>query len=219
MSIYKACSQACRKLAATGEPFIEIDVVNEAAQMGWSKANFKEAQRHANQIVGTEYRSGRLVRYGPVNYQDSVDYVRKAGRILYADSTLGPEKVKTPNGEYDRVQDRDDSIARVGRRKYAARDDFLPWQEQDATSTEQPFLVDGRPLERRINKLEDDLRLAIKQRIEAEQEVERLRNKLVNCQPIQDRELLKKHMESMILELAGDVDERLTKLERHSVAA
>lgn len=215
MSIYKACSSACRELAKAGEPFIDIDVVNAAAQDGWSDRNYREAQRQANQIVGTEYRAGKLVRYGPVTFEGNKDYVRKAGRILYADTENGPKVLDTPNGKFKQVHDRADNLARVGRRQGTSRDDFTAWDQQSPESIRSDsMLVDGRPLERRIHQLEAELNAANKRCEELEAENGRLREtkagEMVSLAP--DRALI----DEAVLEAldALDIDGRIKTLEQ-----
>lgn len=214
MSIYKACSSACRELAKTGEPFIDIDVVNAAAQDGWSDRNYREAQRQANQIVGTDYRAGKLVRYGPVTFEGNKDYVRKAGRVLYADAEAGPKTIETPNGKFKQISDRSDDLARVGRRQGTRRDDFTAWDQQSPEAIRSDsMLVDGRPLERRIHQLEAELRAATKRCDELEVENQRMREaKAGEMVPIApDR----KQIDEAVLEAlaALELDSRIKTLE------
>lgn len=218
MSIYKDCSRACRELAATGKAFIDIDVVNAAADPGWAAKHFREAQRHANQIVGTEYRAGKLVRYGPVKYENEDDYVRRAGRVLYADAAEGPQEIETPNGKFGPIHDRDDKLARVGRRRGTKRDDFTSWDAQTAEAVVgDGMLVDGRPLMRRINTLEANLKQANKRNEELVAEVERLRKGLANGSNGSDvvsHEMLRSMVDDRVIEITGALEARLADLEK-----
>lgn len=217
MSIYKACSAACRELASKGEPFIDIDVVNQAAQDGWSERNFREAQRHANQICGTEYRGGRIVRYGPVTFEGEKDYVRKAGRVLYAGAETGPEIFSTPNGEFPQIHDRDDPLSRVGRRRGTRRDDLTPWDEQNPDAIrDDGMMVDGRPLHREIERLRAELKAANNRVQELETESQRLREGKVAASANGKGSVVPKQLiEDAVLEAlsALDVEARLTRLE------
>jgi hypothetical protein len=131
MSIYSSCSKAISDLSELHEVFTEIDVVNHAAEDGWSKANYKEAKKYANQIISAKYRSGEVVRYGPVEYDGITDYARKATMIVYGGVENGPEFWETPNGKMPRLPKHEDTFQISGRRKGTARHDELPWAEQD----------------------------------------------------------------------------------------
>lgn len=132
MSIYSDCSQAISRLAELPAVFTEIDVVNEAASDGWSKANFKEARKYANQIVSAKFRSGEVVRYGAVEYEGIQDYARRASMIVYGGAESGPTTWDTPNGSFAQIPRHLDTIQTSGRKKGTARHDELPWAEQDA---------------------------------------------------------------------------------------
>lgn len=121
MSIYSDCSQAIADLAELPAVFTEIDVVNQAASDGWSKANFKEARKYANQIVSAKFRSGEVVRYGAVEYEGIQDYARRASMIVYGGAANGPATWDTPNGSFGQIPRHLDTIQTSGRKKGTAR--------------------------------------------------------------------------------------------------
>lgn len=230
MSIYSQCSEAAAKLMKNppkdqGGVFTEIDVVRLAGSSGWSTENYKEALRHANQVVGTNYRARKLCRYGPVELPDGTkDYARIASKIVYADAENGPDVWKTPNGNFPKLMIHDDEIGRQGRRHNTNRNDLASWDEQDikAIKVKEPVIkgakgpaVDVGPFERRIAQLEADLNRANKLLEEKEREIQRLRDHKatpINGKGI-DESRVKKLAEDAVEAFVSDLTERLSRLE------
>jgi hypothetical protein len=226
MSIYSECSEALTSLMEHPPDdlqgvFTEIDVVRKAGKPGWSSSNFKEAGRHANQVVGTQYRARKLCRYGPVTLPDgSQDYARIGSKIVYADAESGPEVFTTPNGEFPRLMIHEDSLGHPGRRVGTNRNDLDPWDTQDIRVKETTVAsngdgpgVDVRPFERRVAELEANLNRANKLLAERDKELERLRNqraKTVNGSL--DEDAVRKIAEDAALAVVSDLDEKVSDL-------
>lgn len=151
MSIYTSCSEAARRLIdepnlrpVTRGPegvFTELDVILLAARQegGYSESQMKIAQREASQVMGTLFREGKAVRFGPVTIPDESveDYVRVCSKIAYA-SAEGPKTIETPNGTFRRLLAKSDKIkARPGPRLGYARDDLEPWVTTEAHTAVQ----------------------------------------------------------------------------------
>jgi hypothetical protein len=223
MSLYKQCSEAASNLMANppeefGGVFSEIDVVNAAASRGWSGDNYKEALRHANQVLGTLYRSRKLARYGPVTLPNgNLDYGRIASKIVYAAAETGPEKWKTPNGTFARLMIEDDDFGRQGRRYGTNRNDLAPWDAQDIHSqgTEKDHAHEPDEAERKIVQLKRDLDAAHKQIRELQAENARLReHKAVPANGNSlDEPRVKQIVEDAVFSVIGDLDERITQIE------
>lgn len=200
MSIYKQCSEAATKLMQeppkdNGGVFTEIDVVTLAGVPEWSQDDYEDAMRHANQIVGTQYRARKLCRYGPVEFPDGEkDYGRIASKIVYAPAETGPKTWKTPNGTFKKLMMEDDSIGRQGRRRYTNRNDLAPWEDQGIE-------VKSSRTTKRIKTLERNLAAERKRSQELE-------SKLRQREAAGDGEL-----EERIRAVIGDFDERLGRLE------
>lgn len=158
MSIQAECRAAVNRLARQGGVFTEIDVANEAGTDGWSGKMFEQAMSKAYNVLQSEYKAGKLVRYGPVDYNGVKDYARRGSKILYADAHKGPSMLTTPNGNFPRLLSQNDEMAHAGRKAGTNRDDTKPWATQKPmlsprkTATGPP--VDVAPLLRRIEKLE-----------------------------------------------------------------
>lgn len=156
-SIYKQCSEAASKLIeappeAHGGVFTEIDVVQRASKPEWSKDDYKEAHRQANQVLGTRYRERKLCRFGPVELPDGVkDYGRIASKIVYANAEGGPQEWETPNGTFPRLMIEGDDIGRQGRRFGTERTDLVAWGKAPV-SDDLPRRI--ARLEKRIQWLE-----------------------------------------------------------------
>lgn len=157
MSIYKQCSEAALQLMinppeAHGGVFTEIDVVQRASRPEWSREDYKEAHRQANQVLGTRYRERKLCRFGPVELPDgNKDYGRIASRIVYANAQDGPREWETPNGVFRRLMVENDKIGRQGRRFGTERTDLVDW----VGDVEEP------QVENRVAKLERSLNEAL----------------------------------------------------------
>lgn len=136
-SLYRQCAAALERLIDRYPEavFTEIDVETEAADpKSWKTEDYQNALHDANAICGTQYRHRKLCRFGPVITADgSPDYARIAGRIVYADATMGPTHWETPNGRIPRLMVQDDEIGRQGRRAGTNRDDAEPWEDQPIT--------------------------------------------------------------------------------------
>lgn len=143
MSLYSLCSRVCDELIAEAQVFTEADVVIRAL-VRMPDASPKELSRYANQVVGTQFRSRKLCRYGPVEVPGLTepDYARIAAKIAYASADDGPESFQgpkmpdgsvqaCPNGRFDRLMIENDPITRQGRRIGSNRDDLVAWCEQD----------------------------------------------------------------------------------------
>lgn len=182
-SIYTQCSIAARRLADGEEPFDESAVVLEAANGNgeWQEADFVEADRHAPQVLAALYRTGRLVRFGPVDPEDApltgeADYVRRSGHILYAPlDTWEGKKLTTPNGSFDAILYRHDPVFKNGRRRASDRDDFIDWASQVPTPDEPR--ADVAALKREVNKLREALAAEIAKNDRLATENERLRSR------------------------------------------
>lgn len=157
MTIYQQCSEAVTKLmenppADHSGVFTEIDVVTLAGRADWSEDDYQEALRHANQVVGTQYRARKLCRYGPVTFPDGEkDYARIASKIVYAPADTGSKTWRTPNGTFKKLMMEDDNFGRQGRRRYTNRSDIVKWADQGID------VKAGKPYEKRIKQLERDL--------------------------------------------------------------
>lgn len=164
--VYGQCASAVRKLIAEppsehGGVFTELDVVALAGTSEWSQDDYESAMRHANQVVGTYYRSRKLCRYGPVTLPTGdIDYARIASKIVYADAASGPQTWTTPNGTWPRMMFEDDPITKQGRRAGTVRNDLVPWNQGDpapAPSETHPpdvVLAELRELRERVSRLE-----------------------------------------------------------------
>ena len=162
MSIQAECREAMARLAARGATFTEIDVANEAAQDGWSSNNLTRAMKDAYSVLQGEYKKGKLVRFGPVEFQGIKDYARRGAKIVYADAEKGPATFDTPNGQFPRLLAKADSLNQVGRRRGTSRDDTKPWGAQDVSTTKRAEpkgpAIDPAPLLRRIEELQAEVR-------------------------------------------------------------
>lgn len=161
MSIQAECREAMNRLAYQATLFTEIDVANEAATDGWSSKHFDQAVRHAYNVLQGDYKKGKLVRFGPVDFNGVKDYARRGTKIVYADAYKGPKKFETPNGTFPRLLSANDRLSGPGRRTGTNRDDTKPWDGQTVTLKRQEPKgppVDTAPLMRRINELESELK-------------------------------------------------------------
>lgn len=129
-SIQAECRDAMNRLAARGITFTERDVVAAASMPNWLPREFVKAGRAAYAVLQSDYRKGRLCRFGPVGVTGDDDYVRLDSKVIYAGATRGPAVVETPNGVFHRMMAEDDKISRVGRRPGIDRNDFIPWDQQ-----------------------------------------------------------------------------------------
>lgn len=155
MSIQAECREAMNQLAESGAVFTEIDVANTASSQAWSGDHFEQAVKHAYNVLQGDFKKGRLVRYGPVNFRGKEDYARRATKIVYADAEKGPEIFDTPNGRFPRLFAESDTLNRAGRRVGTGRDDTKPWDAQTigkGGSMKGPP-VDPGPLLKRIEEL------------------------------------------------------------------
>jgi hypothetical protein len=195
MALNDTVRTAANQLANKEEPFTRIDVVNEAARgKGWSTALYKQAREVSHRLLQDAYNRGSIHRFGPVNVPNTngvQDYLRAATEIVYG----GPKAkaaIETPNGKFGPLDVKKDQIRQgPGRRPGAVRDDFKPWAEQDlktkgrtepaAKPPKEPKAketappkgppVDTRPLEARIQKLEQDVLKEQRLRAKAEQDL------------------------------------------------
>lgn len=162
MSIQAECREAMNRLAHAGGLFTDIDVANEAATDGWSTKLYEQAVRQAYSVLQGDYKKGKLVRFGPVEYNGVSDYARRGTRIVYADAQRGPKEFETPNGKFPRLLSSNDSLSSVGRRTGANRDDTKPWADQAAATLKRVEPkgppVDPAPLMRRIGELEREVK-------------------------------------------------------------
>lgn len=161
MSIQAECRAAMNRLAAQGVVFTEIDVANEARSNGWSSTHLERALKDAYNVLAGDYKKGKLVRYGPVNFKGNQDYGRRATKIVYADARYGPEAWETPNGKFPRLYSRDDLLARAGRKAGTARDDTKPWSVQSPVQQPQELKgppIDPAPFMKKIQELESQNR-------------------------------------------------------------
>lgn len=207
MSIYSRCSEAAHKLMQNppeehGGVFTEIDVVRLAATSNWSTTNYKEALRHANQVVGTLYRARKLARFGPVTLPSGdPDYARIASKVVYASATDGPKSWKTPNGTFKRLMIEDDKIGRQGRRRGTNRNDLAPWDEQEIRrlrpEQDAAMVPELQPEPVAMPSL--TLKDAIDRIHELEQELEQR-------QPCEEVERM---VDDRVLAVLGDLEERL----------
>lgn len=160
MSIQAECRTAMHRLAAKGEVFTEIDVANEASSDAWSTKHFEQAVKHAYNVLQGDYKNGRLVRFGPVEFQGVLDYARRGTKILYTDATKGPKLLDTPNGNFPVLKATDDKLSAPGRRSGTNRDDTKPWDSQTVTLKRQTVKgppIDTAPLMKRISELEAEV--------------------------------------------------------------
>lgn len=157
MSIQAECREAMNRLANQGGVFTEIDVVNEASTDSWSSKHFEQAARNAYSVLQGDYKKGTLVRYGPVSFQGTDDYARRATKIVYGDAHKGPKEFVTPNGSFPRLRADKDDLLRAGRRVGTNRDDTKPWEGQTVSkksTKESGPPVDTAPLLKRIEQLQ-----------------------------------------------------------------
>lgn len=148
MSLQNDCRKSMEELALQGAVFTEIDVANQASKgKGWLEKNFKTAAKKAHETLYGAYKSGKLVRYGPVNYQGNEDYARKGTKIVYADAQSGPRIWTTPNGGFPRLAYENDLMSRAGRRVGTTRDDTKRWDIQTVQTrvVEKPVAVAPLP--------------------------------------------------------------------------
>lgn len=223
MSIYSDCSAAISNLAARPEVFSEIDVVNLASSDGWSKVNFKEARKYANQIVSQKYRSGDLVRYGPVVYGEVQDYARRAAMIVYGGATTGPDEWDTPNGKIPRLLRHDDHIQIAGRRKGTARHDEQLWSEQAGIDPGIQIVRAPKGRARRApkdsNELQKEIMRLTQELSQARGRVAELESGLTTSSDHGDNGgsshtgLSKTEVEDMLIELVSGYDRRLEEIE------
>lgn len=132
-SIQAECRKAMHRLAERGIHFTERDVVEAASMPDWTHVQLVKAGRAAYTVLQSEYRSGKLSRFGPVSipdYENLSDYVRMHSKIVYADAERGPSFVETPNGVFHKMFAANDRISAVGRRPGIDRDDFTAWDQQ-----------------------------------------------------------------------------------------
>src|SRR5437868_4639341 len=126
MSVYTECSAAARELVASGEPFTEIDVAHAAALADWTEDDWREAGRHAPQILSAFWRRAKIVRFGPVvRGGDRPDYVRKdEGFLVVAgvDAWQNGRVLSTPNGNFTAIRYGHDPLRRDGRPPARSRD-------------------------------------------------------------------------------------------------
>jgi len=120
------------RLAARGITFTERDVTDAASMPNWTEKQFVKAGRAAYAVLQSDYRLGRLCRFGPVDVNGEPDYVRNAAKIVYASVSKGPQYIETPNGNFHRMLAESDQISSVGRRKGIDRDDFALWHQDEA---------------------------------------------------------------------------------------
>jgi len=116
MSIHTDCRAAIDRLAGQGGTFTEFDIANEASGQGtkgWSGKMFQQAAKDAYSVLQAGYKRGKLVRYGPVEYQGNTDYVRRGTKIVYADAEEGPKEFVTPNGTFARLVAEQDTLLKV----------------------------------------------------------------------------------------------------------
>lgn len=185
-SIYVQCADAARRLldnpdlriVTTDAPegiFTELDVIFLASREGdYNPEMMKVAQREASQVMGTLFRSGQAVKFGPVQVPglDQPDYMRVASKLVFAHPE-GPKAIKTPNGTFSRLGVDEDLIVRQGRRPGANRNDLESWEDQDILHRRS-----GEPTtaqEREIARLQAELAAATHRYEEAEAELHRLR--------------------------------------------
>lgn len=160
MSIQAECREAVNSLAAAGGTFTEFDVANEASgqgRKGWTSKLFEQAVKNAYNVLQGDYKRGKLVRYGPVEFQGNKDYVRRGTKIIYAHPENGPEQFETPNGSFARMHSEGDPLAKAGRKAGTNRDDTKPWGGQTVSTTKQKGpAIDHEPLLKRIRELEKE---------------------------------------------------------------
>jgi hypothetical protein len=152
MSVYKRCSQAVRELAQGSDLFTELDVIDRASENSWTEEEYRKAMTQANQIAYAYYRSGRLTRFGPVEYNGEQDYVRRASKIVYAGLKTGPTCIESPNGQFPRLMVFNDEIASVGRRSGTNRDDLRAWPQTDNETLQRQI----EQLSQRVRHLEKE---------------------------------------------------------------
>lgn len=227
MSIYSDCSQAISDLSELRDVFTEIDVVNHAASDGWSKANFKEARKYANQIVSAKFRSGELVRYGTVEYDGIKDYARRASMIVYGGASSGPAKWTTPNGNFSQMPRHLDTIQSSGRKKGTARHDELPWSEQDTVSSNIRIIAAPKAQKGSSNGgsanagANDEIARLNEALAQATAEVSELRAKLekkdkaapVNGSASSSTGMTRSEVEDLVTELLGEFEGRVSAVE------
>ncbi len=159
MSIQAECREAMHRLASSGGTFTEYDVANEASGQGtrgWNGPMLEQAVKQAYTVLQGDYKRGKLVRYGPVNFDGSKDYARRGTKIVYAHPSDGPATLDTPNGSFPRLAFEDDDLSRAGRRRATNRDDTKPWAGQKVTQRTMAVngSIDPAPLLKRIEQLE-----------------------------------------------------------------
>lgn len=130
MSIQAECREAMNRLAMRGVTFTERDVVEAASMPNWTRLQLVKAQRAAYAVLQGDYRKGRLARFGPVQVNGSLDYVRHDSKIVYTSAAKGQSLIETPNGIFHRMMAEADEISAVGRRPGIDRDDFTAWDQQ-----------------------------------------------------------------------------------------
>lgn len=174
-SVYKQCATALDRVAEHpprqyGGVFTEIHVISEAVDKAWSESDYDKAMHDAAEVCGQRYRGGRLCRYGPVKVgEDSEDYARIAGKIVYADARTGPDVWRTPNGDFPKLMFDQDPINHQGRKPSAKRNDAEPWDQQtlmagktppkpDQGETSNDLMSALLELTRRVEHLEEDKR-------------------------------------------------------------
>jgi hypothetical protein len=145
------------RLAAKGQVFTEFDVANAASHEGWSTKHFEQAVKHAYSVLQGDYKKGKLVRFGPVDFKGTKDYARRGTKIMYTSATVGPQSLETPNGEFPRMFAASDNLVRAGRRVGTGRDDTKPWADQQVTIKRESRGpgVDPAPLLKEIQELRE----------------------------------------------------------------
>jgi hypothetical protein len=193
-SLYRQCSTAVDLLAEKppkqhGGVFSEIDVVGKAAaQNDWGQDDYQQGLHDANAVCGTQYRGRKLCRYGPVLLSDGTeDYARIAGKIVYADAESGPDKWKTPNGEFPKLMIEDDTLKRQGRRAGTDRNDAQTWEDQPLRPRRIPR---RKASSARGAKTERDLREMVANLAERVYELEERENKRLKAEEHRLREVV-----------------------------
>lgn len=158
--IYAACAEAADRLLETppddhGGVFTELDVIAQASTPEWSPSDYQAAMRQASQVCGLLFRSRRLCRYGPVQFDGTRDYARIATKIVYGNPESGPKVFKTPNGSFKRIMIEDDDLGHQGRRAGTNRDDLVPWDKHQEWVERHAKSSRRNLSEARLKELED----------------------------------------------------------------
>lgn len=234
MSIYSECSKALRELMKDppedfGGVFTEIDVVRLAGHAGWSKDNYKEAVRHANNLMGAQYRARKLCRFGPVKLPNGqLDHARIASKIVYASAETGPKVWETPNGKFKRMMMENDPIQRAGRKIGTNRNDLASWDGQNLSMVSTKATPVPVPVDTPADvtpKVETHAEIVVRLRAriqELEDENERLRAAAAthHCDhEVADLDVataaaVKKIAEDAVLAVVGDLEDRVARIEK-----